>query len=188
MRFMKTVSVILVLLTVICAGVSADGGGGVLFGYQSATYPFFENYDVRNNNMGLTYSGGYGYGIDQNGVIGGGFGYGIFDATEKTEIGGGFGGFISGKRLLTRPVTISIVSWTGFGGMSTGTYETDSGSGFFCVLEEIDLEIGLPVFSWFMPTVFVGYQVVGNVVPGQMFETFLSYTPVFGMRIQWGSF
>jgi hypothetical protein len=39
-----------------------------------------------------------------------------------------------------------------------------------------------------MPTVFAGYQVAGNLVPGRPFEPFLSYTPVMGFRPAWGKF
>lgn len=185
---MKRIFLVAVILAYTAPLLFADGGGGMIFGYQTSSYPFFENYDIRNNNMGLTYTGGYGYGIDRDGNIAGGFGFGLFDGTGESDIGGGFGGFIVGKRFLTRPVNISIVSWTGFGGMYTGEFETESGSGFFCVLEEVALEVGIPVFSWFMPTLYAGYQVAGNLIPGEMFTTFISYTPVVGFRIQWGEF
>ena len=184
---------LLVILIIVAGEISvfaeSGGGGGILFGYHAWSYPFFENFDGWNNNKRLTYIGGYGYGI-HNGYIGGGFGYKLYDSSGDSEFVGYFGGFIIGKQLLTKPFNISIVSWTGFGPMSTsweGDFEIDGDTGFICVLEEIDLEVGLPISRWFMPTLYVGIQVSGNIIPWDGFNTFVSYTPVFGFRIQWGA-
>ena len=160
----------------------------MLFGYQASTYPFLENYSVTNNNLGLVYYGGFGYGVSGNRSIVGGFGYAIMDVEGDSGVAGGFGGFIYGFRLIARPIHISINSWTGFGGLSTGTYDTDGGSGFFALIEEITVDLGLPLVKWFMPTVYVGYQIAGNLIPGRPFNSFFIYTPVIGLRIQWGDF
>jgi hypothetical protein len=138
--------------------------------------------------MNLIYYGGFGYGVSWDRTITGGFGFAIMDAAGRSEIAGGFGGFIGGFRLLDRPVNISIVSWTGLGGISTGILPADGFEGFFGLLQELTLEIGIPVIRWFMPTLFAGYQIAGNLIPGVPFEAFFSYTPVIGFRLQWGSF
>ena len=166
----------------------ADGGGGMMFGYQATDYPFLENYGIRDNDLGLIYYGGYGYGIDRRGNITGGFGVAIMDpGMEETGISGGFGGVINGYRLIKRPLTIDALLFTGFGGISTGTYETESGgSGFFGLFLELDLEVGIPVTSWFMPVIYAGYQVIGNLIPGDFFSHFISYAPVIGGRVSWG--
>ncbi|MEW5814072.1 MAG: hypothetical protein AB1798_01585 [Spirochaetota bacterium] len=168
--------------------VFADGGGGITFGYQISQYPFFKNYTILNNNMGLIYYGGFGYGIQEKHGIKGGFGYVLMDAGNGSKITGGFGGIVNGLRIIRFPLHVAIVSWTGFGGVYTGRYETTAGKAFFCVSEELELEIGIPLLSWFMPTIYAGYQVTGNVIPGSLFQTFLSYTPVIGFRIVWGKF
>jgi len=157
-------------------------------GYQTSTYPFLERYPVAANTMELIYYGGFGYGVSWDRKIVGGFGYAIMDVAGESKIAGGFAGFIGGFRLLDRPVNISIVSWTGLGGLSTGILPADGIRGFFGVLQEVTVELGFPVISWFMPTLFAGYQIAGNLIPGVPFDDFFSYTPVIGFRFQWGSF
>lgn len=182
--------IFLILLFTAAAALSsfADGGGGMFFGYQTSQYPFLEKHPVVNNSYGLVYFGGYGYGIDRKGNITGGFGIAIQDPSfEEGGISGGFGGFISGYRIFRRPVSLSLVTWTGFGGIYTGDYNSeDGGNGFFSLFFEIDAELGLPITPWFMPVVYVGYQVIGNMIPGEFFTHFLSYTPVLGIRVCWG--
>lgn len=179
---------VLGVLFLIALGVGfANGGGGVYYGQQVAQYPFFENYDIDNNSLGLIYYGGFGYGIDKDDIIKGGFGMTIYDPSGVSGIAGGFGGVIAGVRLLKLPLNISIVSYTGFGGLYTGNHKTSPGSGFFAVSGELDLEVGVPIFKWFMPVVYAGYQVQANVIPGKIFEGFLSYTPVVGVKMTWGS-
>lgn len=177
-------------LLVLTAPLIAEsgGGGGMLFGYQISRYPFLESYDVANNTMGLAYYGGFGYGVTERRGIVGGFGVAIMDIAGTSRIAGGFGGIISGFRIFHRPINLSIVSWTGFGGISTGVYSVNGSRGFFALLEEIVVEVGIPILQWFMPTVFIGYQIAGNLIPGIPFNSFLSYTPVLGLRIQWGKF
>ena len=175
-------------MIIVSAAMYADGGGGMLVGYQISRYPFLDNYEVAGNTLGLGYYGGFGYGVSDGRGIVGGFGMAIMDMTGNTGIVGGFGGIISGIRIFKKPINVSLVSWTGFGGISTGSYTVDGRDGFFAITEEVALEIGLPILRWFMPTVVVGYQVTGNILPGAPFTSFLSYTPVIGMRIQWGKF
>ena len=185
---MKRLS-ILVLILFSAMFAFADGGGGMYFGYQTSAYPFLsDNYSFENNSLGLAYYGGFGYGVTSNRTIVGGFGMAIMDIDNDSGIAGGFGGVISGFRLLKEPISLSLMSMTGFGGIYTGDYATDSGDGFFALSEELTLELGIPIISWFMPTVYAGYQIIANVIPGRMFQTFLSYTPVFGIRLQWGDF
>lgn len=170
------------------ATARSGGGGGMLIGYQTSTYPFLERYPLAGNNMELIYYGGFGYGVSWDRSIAGGFGYAITDVAGGSRIAGGFGGFLGGFRLLDRPVNISIVSWTGLGGLYTGIRSASGYQGFFGLLQEVTLELGIPIIRWFMPTLFAGYQVAGNLIPGVPFEAFFSYTPVIGLRLQWGSF
>ena len=39
-----------------------------------------------------------------------------------------------------------------------------------------------------MPVFYAGYQVMGNLAPGQPFSDFFSYTPVVGVRFAFGKF
>jgi hypothetical protein len=160
----------------------------MLLGYQVTRYSFLkQNYPI-SNKLGLMYYGGFGYGIRGKRKIHGGFGFALSDPTGQTDIWGGFGGVMSGYRLIKRPVTLSLISWTGFGGVYTGRHTTNPGSGYFCISEELDLELGIPLLRWFMPVIFVGYQIAGNILPVPPVRGFLSYTPVVGIRITWGDF
>ena len=185
---------ILISIFVLIAGslfAFGGGGGGIFFGYQTSNYPFLEESvqkDIPNNGLGLSYFGGFGWGADRDGIISGGFGMSVMDIDKDTGITGGFGGVINGLQILTWPVHLSLMSYTGFGGIYTGENENNPDSGFFVLSEEIDVEVGIPIFKWFMPSIFAGYQVSGNVIPGKMFSSYLSYSPVMGVRISWGSF
>ena len=106
---------------------------------------------------------------------------------------GGGGGAYFGYQTSTYPLLSdnypsAIMSFTGFGGIATGSNRPEGARGFFAISEEITHEIGIPLVEWFMPTVYAGYQTIGNVIPGQLFKTFFSYTPVVGIRVQWGDF
>ena len=125
----------IVFLLLSASTLFADGAGGVFIGYQMARYPFLDNYPVTNNNLGLTYYGAYGYGVSNNmarmftglryvaspylNSIGGGFGYAIMDFENTKSIVGGFGGVIAGIRIFKAPINFAVVTYTGFGGIST---------------------------------------------------------------------
>jgi hypothetical protein len=181
---MKKAIIILILLLISISFVFADGAGGFYSGYQVSSYPFFEGSEFENNNMGFYYSGGYGYGVSWGNLISGGFGYAIYAAENDLEPIGGFGGVINGVRLLSYPLNISIMSWTGFGGISVPGSDIKN----FAISEELTVEVGFPLFRWFSPTIYAGYQVIGSLGSGEPFDDFLSYTSVIGFRFQWGKF
>jgi hypothetical protein len=185
----KKIVVLVVTLIVVLlpASAFADGGGGFFYGLQSSAYPLFEDYPIRNKSLGLMYTGGYGYAASGY-EIHGGFGVGLSDFESETGMLGGYGGVIYGLRGRLGPVNLMLTSWTGIGGLKfTDTLDSTRKS-YVIVTEELDLELGLAVFRWFMPVVYAGYQVMGNITPGQPFRDFLTYTPVFGFRVAFGSF
>jgi hypothetical protein len=165
----------------------ADGGGGFFHGLQTAEYPFLKDYPIRNNSMGLMYSGGYGYGVKDH-EIRGGFGVGFRDCESETGIAGGYGGVLYGLRGLLGPVNIMVVSWTGLGGIRFVEPASGETAGYLIGTEEVDLEVGIAVLPWFMPVFYAGYQVMGNLGPGRPFQDFLSYSPVVGIRCAFGRF
>ena len=171
---------------------AADGAGGMFMGYQTPASRIIGQSDIASaipsTELGLVCFGGYGYGVGRDRWVNGGFGMAFLDSQENSRISGGVGGFISGFRLMRIPIHVALVSWTGVGGLYTGAYAQNPEHGYFAVLQEIDLEVGLPLARWFMPTLYLGYQVVGNFVPGMPFQEFFSYTPVAGVRVAWGSF
>jgi hypothetical protein len=184
----KTVIFALVLAAAATGAAFADGGGGTFMGYTLGADELPDRIRIAASGPGLMYFGGYGYGVGRRGVISGGFGLALMDSDVDGGMAGGVGGFISGIRILRIPLHLAVVSWTGLGGVFTGDYETGEGSGYFIGYEEVDLELGIPIISWFMPTVYVGYQVVGNLLPGRPFQSSFLYNPVAGVRISWGDF
>ncbi|MCK5153737.1 MAG: hypothetical protein KAQ93_05200 [Spirochaetales bacterium] len=183
---MKKSIIVFVLLLMGIFVIFADGAGGFYSGYQVSSLPFMEENDFETNNMGLYYSGGFGYGVSWNNVISGGFGYAIYASEDDSKPIGGFGGVINGIRLLRYPFNVSLMSWTGFGGITSNTIDGKKSS--FAISEELTVELGFPLFRWFSPTIYAGYQVIGSLGSGEPFEDFLSYTPVLGFRFQWGKF
>jgi len=166
-------------------------GTGVLAGYQALSYPFLENLEGWNNDSRLAFYGTYGYRVTDGGFIWGGFGS-LIDAGRENDTGGAVGGFLLGKQFIAEPVNVSLVSWTGLGPTSTvwGAEDValDAETVFICVMEEIDLEVGIPVLPWLMPTVYVGLQAIGNIFEWNNFDSFASYTTVVGIRLQLGQF
>ncbi|MBN2048835.1 MAG: hypothetical protein JW760_00200 [Spirochaetales bacterium] len=182
---MKKTVCILFLFSLCLFTLSADGGGGMFFGRQQSGYPFFEDLVVTNNSLGLTYYGGYGYGISSGNTITGGFGLAVTDPLNEAGISGGFGGLMNGVRLIKRPVTLQIINCAGLGGVSLGMNQSE---GFFGFFDELTLELGIPLVSWFMPVFYVGYQVFGRIGTRENLFELYSYTPVMGIRIGWGDF
>lgn len=84
----------------------------MLIGYQIAKYPFIDAYPASSGYPRLVYYGGFGYGVNYDGAIAGGFGFAIMDVAGESGIAGGVGGFLSGIRLIESPLNISIKSWT----------------------------------------------------------------------------
>ena len=186
---MRKTLIIVTLLMLSIPFIFADGAGGFYSGYQVSSFPFVDGEGFENNNMGLYYNGGFGYGVSWNNVISGGFGYAIYTSEDENRPIGGFGGVINGVRLLRYPINISLMSWTGFGGISINNIDgSDEDGGSFAISEELTLEVGFPLFRWFSPTIYAGYQVIGSLGNGEPFEDFLSYTSVVGFRFQWGKF
>ena len=177
----RTFAVVLLLATVAVLGAWADGGGGTFLGYTLGRQDVPDTVRIPSSGADLMYFGGYGYGVGRWGAMNGGFGFAML-GQDGNRYAGGVGGFIAGIRVLRVPFHVALVSWTGVGGMATPV------GGYFVGFEEVDLELGLPIVRWFMPTVYVGYQVVGNLIPGRPFGESITYNPVLGVRISWGDF
>lgn len=182
----KTNVLIIILLLFSSALIFADGAGGILFGTQTAELPLPFNISFKNNSMNLFYSGGFGYGISESNQIIGGFGYSFGDTLEDSDIGG-IGGITIGHRLIGRPLFLALLVNIGAGGIAVNN-ENDIYSGHFVLFGELLLEAGIPVIPWCMVSGYMGYQVMGNVITGGFLDTFISYTPVIGVKISFGKF
>ena len=162
---------LLLIITAFAAAPAllADGAGGLHFGSTNQNFPFVPEWELPHSDQALEFFGGYGYGVGYGNAINGGFGMAItgdWDDDGEPEVAGGLGGVISGYRLAKFPVNLNVVSWTGFGGISVMEPGFEDGEGYFVISQEIAAELGLPVFRWFMPTVYAGYQWIFSVVPG----------------------
>ncbi|MBI9104488.1 MAG: hypothetical protein JEY99_18885 [Spirochaetales bacterium] len=191
---MKKTIIFLLLLTILIPGLLfAGGGGGMMWQRQASEFPFATDWDLPDTNLGLHMMGGYGYGIDPDGRINGGFGYGILsDEDEVTgelipgAISGGFGGVVNGYQLMSRPLHIAFVSYAGLGGLYQAATSENDEKGWFAVSLEVDVEVGLPLFGWFVPVVYAGYQYIGSVFTDDNSEVFQTYSPVLGCRLTFG--
>jgi len=186
----KTIALGAVLFLVITVSAFAGGGGGMLWQYQSENYPFIPDWHPDQNSRDLKMVGGYGYGVDRHGRIHGGYGFGIVSEDDGPgTVRGGFGGVISGFQILPRPIHLAVVSYVGVGGLSVqGSGGASDLESWFALSAELDVEVGLPLMGWFMPVVYAGYQYMGNLIPGESFEVFSSYSPVLGFRLAFGDF
>lgn len=184
----KAMWVAMVLLGGACLAAAADGAGGVLIGRSMSSHPLALRYALPSRGAELTYFGGWGYGAERHGVLNGGFGIALVDRDSASGAAGGVGGFITGLRLMRSPVHLALVSWTGFGGLYAGTTGPHAGRGYVVGFEEVDLELGLRLSSWFMPVLYAGYQLTGNLLPGLPLEERVTYAPVAGVRVAWGRF
>lgn len=164
-----------IVLLLATAGMAfAGGAGGVQFGTQ-----YFDS-RWANTNMEIAYIGGFGYGVTPWGERIGGFGTALISLGQDTA--GGVGGLLLGQELRSGPLTVAAVLLGGAGGGAV------RGRGYMLLFGEADLELGLALLPWMQVVAYAGYQVWANVVPGTPFKSAALSTPVFGIRIAWGSF
>jgi hypothetical protein len=93
------------------------------------------------------------------------------------------GGFTAGRRLLARPLNLSLVPSTGVGGIDCGNAAAEPAKGSFIGFVEADLDMNTLISRKFMPMIYTGHQPSGKFVPGRLLESFVRYTPVIGARI-----
>ena len=170
------------------------GCGGIFFQRQATEYPFAEDWNINQASMDLEMIGGSGYGVSSDGKISGGFGFGILSdlnddgILEAGEVAGGFGGIINGVRILRYPLNLSFITCIGLGGVAQGNGVEDEEDGWFSVILQANVEVGLPAFGWFMPVVYAGYQYMGSLIDNEAGESFQTYSPVLGARLFFGCF
>ena len=175
-KFMSLIVFIVPLVT-----AAADNGGGGIISGTHLNYGQFANYELK-----ATYFGGFGYGASDRGTRVGGFGVTILDNSDEHLLIGGFGGTIVGQEFTAHPVTVAATSWTGLGGIAA---DLQGGrGGYFAFMEEISFEAGIAVVPWMQIVMYAGFQIIGSILPGFMFNEAFSYTPTFGLRIAFGSF
>jgi hypothetical protein len=161
------------------AAAFAKGGGGFTWGEQ-----YFDS-QLANYDLQATSSGVYGYGVTHGGQRIGGFAMALRSA-ETSDFTGGFVGTITGQEAHMGPVLVAVDLLTGFGGIApSATLQT---GGTFALMAELDLELGLGFFRGVCLTGYAGMQAFTAFSLDEQPFTNVRYTPVFGVRVAWGSF
>jgi len=150
----------------------AGGAGGVGFSGQ------YYHASLSTADLGMTSLTGFGYGVGPDGSRIGGFGTAFFAAAGRTA--GGVGGMLVGHEWQAGPIVIAFTLWGGVGGAAWG-----GADGTMLAYGAAQAELGYWILPWMQLTAFVGYEAVGNVIPGP-FSRPLLQTPVVGLRIAWG--
>jgi hypothetical protein len=190
--------------TLVCAAIllvsgatavfgDSGGAGGTLYGYTKPDWnPTFMPRILEPTN--LYTMGGFGYGVDRDGVIRGGFGFAVLDegylnSGVKVSDGfaGGFGGALLGQRIIdVEFLNLDVVLRLGAGGFAY--IENEAWRGYSGVYGEAAAELGLVVFPWMRVSAFLGYRAFANLIPGNPFQDLVRYSPTFGATISWGKF
>lgn len=188
MRILKFLSLIvfsfilvLFLFSVNCLAFD-KGAGGFWYGMNVAK-SFFGF--IPTNSTNFSYFGGYGYSVIANTIIGG-FGFAIISNTifySLYGLAGGYGGLVTGYQIVdTYNVDVDFLLWLGLGGFSV-----DSFDGYFGGYLEVTLDTCIRLTRWMELVLYLGYQLMGNIIPGRPFDTYTSYTLTCGIRLSFGS-
>lgn len=155
------------------------GCGGLFFGVSS-DWSFITF--LHSNTQPLNYYGAYGYGVLGRYIIGG-FGLAVLNDSIYYGDGGfagGFGGLISGVKIIrTYVFDLDLLWWLGLGGV--GFYD----EGYFAFYNEFTLELGIRFTRWMELFFYVGYQFIGNLIPGPALD-FSNNTITIGTKVAFG--
>jgi hypothetical protein len=183
-RFGTRAAVLVLLALFAGAQAFSEGAGGMLYGTSRRDWnPNFMPSSPLACDIG--YFGGYGYGVDHEGTITGGFGLALSNfGSGSPSIQGGLGGLIVGQRVIgLRLVHLDADLRFGAGGLSY-----NNSKGYFVAYAEPYLELGIGLTPWLHLSATAGYQFIGNLMGGKVFESFTYWSPTFGMTIGFGSF
>ena len=188
---MKTIPALVFLTLLPFSMVSADGAGGLYYGFQ------YYHDEWSSQDLESRYLGGFGYGVNSRGSRMGGFGFALLsdDPGNPGTVTGGFGGTITGREVNLGPLMLGLNVWAGVGGVKSRLDESglneagsDKPRGYLALYGELNAEVGFALTPWFQLVVYGGIQGMGNLLPGSPFEDLLVYTPMIGGRLAWGSF
>lgn len=192
MRIRKNIILLIIFCIIFSGSVFANGFsalGGIYYGIQT-TSSLISKINLPEESNDLLYFGGYGY-VSFNDYIFGGFGFALLNnslSISYNDIGGGFGGIISGMRVIDSVLQLNLLLWLGLGGigiLNTSNF-IDIKETYFAAYAELTLEAGIKLSPWMGLFVYGGYQIIGNLIPGVAFQEFRNLTPVLGVRLCWG--
>jgi len=181
---MRTAKIILLSAVLAAAPLSlsfAGGAGGVTWSDQRPVSGLY------SASVPTSTVGGFGYGVSRGGTRTGGFGFALYSAPGGDSLSGGVGGFIVGQEGHAGPFTAAVNLWTGLGGVSQAIGGVDTSA--LVLFGEANLELGMAVTPWMQLVLYGGLQGLADVSPGRgIGSQILTYAPVIGMRLAWGSF
>jgi len=169
-----TIAILACAIALVPAALAVAGGAGGV-GYSAQ---YFHS-SLSSADLGMTSITGFGYGSGWDGNRVGGFGTAFFSASGDTA--GGVGGMLVGHEWGSGPVTFALTLWGGIGGGGWGAH------GYLLAYGAAQAELGFWVLPWMQLSAYVGYEALGNVLPGLPFSQAALRTPVLGMRISWGA-
>ena len=178
--------------TLTVLGTAGSGAGGILFGIQRPDLsPSF--LPASGASAGVESVGAYGYALDAEGFIVGGFGMaildqGILEGGNLTEgsYAGGVGGLLVGQRLVgERRFKLDLSARLGVGGLAQ--YKGDW-TGWAVVFAEPFAEAAIVLSPWMALSAQAGYRLMGNFAPGLAFDRFFILSPVLCFAVSWGLF
>jgi len=204
----RTRNASLVLILALAAlPASAAGAGGLLLGQVEPAWNPSWMPAVPDSARDLEYLGGFGYGVDADGMITGGFGlafldYESFDPASWDSAGaaprhlaGGVGGMVLGSRFFGgREAHLDLAARLGVGGVGISDRTGSAGAwsyvstGYAIAYAEPYLELGLGLAPWLQLSATLGYHIMGNFLPGKAFSDFVYYAPTIGLTFGFGSF
>lgn len=190
---LRLVAALLLILPSLAAQARPGGAGGILLGLERPAYaPSF--LPSTGSEGRVEELGGFGYGLDREGFIVGGFGSALLDqvllvpdASREGALVGGIGGMLLGQRLVDgRRLDLDLGLRIGLGGLARA--RGSGWEGWAVALAEPYAELLVAVSPWMALSGRLGYRLLGNFVPGYAFQDLLVRTPVLGFSISWGSF
>ena len=197
---MKRFFAVLACLILASALAFAGGGaGGALFGLVEPGWdPSFGLVDLVDMPWNLGYLGGYGYEVDNEGLILGYFGLAFMDSRILSgEDGGsgaigGVGGAVLGTRIIAGDyIHLDAALRLGLGAAYVGNSTAGSAwasPAYMVAYIEPYLELGVGIFPWMHLSATLGYQVMGNCFPGPTFGSFFTRAPTIGLTVTFGSY
>jgi len=180
------------LLILMAGGLAAEGAGGTFASVQvPGLAPSFLPAEAAV--PGLRSSGGFGYGVDRDGFIVGGFGMGFVDdgllgdpTAKGDKLAGGIGGLIIGQRLVRQGrVHLDLCLRLGAGG---GARNSGSWQGWAFAYAEPYAELLVELAPWMALSAQAGYRFMGNIAPVLSLQGISQRSPVIGLAVSWGAF
>ncbi|MGA2976187.1 MAG: hypothetical protein ABSF77_12825 [Spirochaetia bacterium] len=178
MKIMKIAALAAALALLPLTGAFALSAGGFTWGQQ-----YFDS-QFSNCNLQTNFTGVYGFRVTHDGQRIGGFAMAIHSDATDPVVNGGFVGVITGQEMRAGILVAAVNVWTGIGGMTPAAVLPGS----LALFGEVSLEVGMGFIPGVMLTGYAGMQAMTSTLASPSFFSNVLYTPVFGMRIAWGSY